>query len=133
MNDTKKPRIPTDLVAMAVFTVLGVSMVWNTAGAIHRNYELQQQVNELEAEIALLEVENQNLIYSIEYYNTDTFLELEAREKFNKAKPGEKLALIPKDLTIKTETNSTPDQAREQAQFKSNFSAWMEFLFGKID
>jgi cell division protein FtsB len=132
MNKNHKPFISADLIVMAAFVLLGFSMIWNTTKVIYRNYELQQQVDELEAEIAVLDIENQNLKFNIEYYKTDTFLELEAREKFNKAKSGESVALLPKDLSV--QQDQKPDiEEFKSSQFKSNFSAWWEFLFGRIN
>ena len=132
MNKSKTPLISSDLIVMAVFGLLGLSLIWNTTRVIYRNYELQQQVDQLTAEIEVVEIENQNLTYNIEYYQTDSFLELEAREKFNKARPGEKLVLLPKDFSLPDQESSTPAETDDQPQYRSNFSAWWEFLFGAL-
>ena len=119
-------------VLFVLFVVLAVSLAWNTVNVITRNYELQQQVNELETEVQITELENENLKFNIAYYESDEFLELAAREKFSKAKPGERVLLLPKtgdvDLLPEPEKVSSEDQ---KPQYQENYDQWMYFLFGR--
>jgi cell division protein FtsB len=114
--------------SVIIAAIIGVSLIWSTIKAVQRNYELQGQVDALEEEIAVLELENQNLKLGIEYYKTDTFLELEARQKFNKAAPGEGVLLLPKDGDGPEAEQDLSDTQEEE---KSNFEQWKYFLFGR--
>lgn len=118
-------------IVQVVGILIAVSLIWNTIGVVQKNYGLQAQVDKLENEIAILELQNQQLKYDIEYYQTDEYLELEAREKFNKKAPGERVvALSDNDL-------KDPLPEEEQAelipkpQYEQNLEQWLYFLFGK--
>ena len=116
-------------VVFIIFLVMAVSLIYNTLGVIQKNYTLQQQVDELEQEVALIELENQNLGFNIEYYKTDAFLEVEAKRRFNLAEKGETVVLLEKDGDApaeETEEIFTEESSRQQ----DNFDAWMTFLFG---
>ena len=111
--------------------LIAMSLIWNTVKVVQKNYGLQSQVDKLNDEIAILELQNQQLKYDIEYYKTDDYLELAAREKFNKKAPGERVVVLPaKDI-------SDPPTAEEQAkltpkpQYKENLEQWLYFLFGQ--
>lgn len=113
---------------LAAFILLAVSLVWNTVKVIQKNYVIQADLQQLENEILVLELENQNLAYEIEYFKTDEFLELEARRKFNKAAPGEKVVYLPKE-SVETAGVSAADTS---ALVKtSNFDSWLKFLLGE--
>lgn len=115
-----------------VALLIALSLSWNTARVIERNYALEQEVDSLEEEIAILDLENQNLKFNIEYYKTDDFLEIAAKEKFNKRASGERVAVFEKDEFEPTNTALTyqPDEEPEQApDYQENFNAWWDFLF----
>lgn len=116
--------------SFAVFLVLAASLTWNTVKVIQRNFELQQQVNNLTGEVELLKVKNQNKKYQIEYFKSNVFLELAAREKFKKAAAGEKVVNLPKDTTV--ESADTADVVIEEDK-SSNFDKWIAFLFHRED
>jgi len=116
--------------ALVVAFVIG----WNTLSAMQRNYSLQQKYNRLSAEVELKELENQNLKYKIEYLKTSGYLELAAREKFNKALPGETLVYLPNSGS--EEQAPTVRQVSGETQkvatgWRANVMAWREFLNGK--
>src|SRR5687767_5107732 len=75
--------------------IISLSWAWGTVQAIQRNFVLQQEVDTLKQEIALVELQNQTLMFEKAYYNTPEFLELSARMHLNKASPGEKLIILP--------------------------------------
>ena len=118
-----------------LFLVVAASLIFNTYKVIERNYELQQQVDELAAEVGLIEVQNQNLKYNIEYYQTDAYLEVEAKQRFNLAEKGERVVLLPKDGDLEREELQTTvsQQVAAQPEYERNFDKWMAFLFGGRD
>ena len=121
--------------ATGLFLVVAVSLMLNTVKVVQRNYELQQDVDVLADEVALVEVQNQNLKYNIEYYKTDSFLEVEAKQRFNLAEKGEKVILLPKDGDADPdELNDTFQEPTEpRPQYQENFEKWMIFLFGSAN
>jgi cell division protein FtsB len=115
--------------ALVVAFVIG----WNTLSAMQRNYSLQQKYNRLSAEVELKELENQNLKYKIEYLKTSGYLELAAREKFNKALPGETLVYLPNsgsDELAPTVRRVGGKVQKMATGWRANVMAWREFLKG---
>lgn len=114
--------------SFVVFLILAASLTWNTVKVIQRNFELQQQVNKLVGEVELLKLQNQNTKYEIEYFKSDVYLELAAREKFQKARAGEKVINLPKDTTVELADTAQADTEEDDS---SNFDKWMSFLFNR--
>jgi|SRR6266702_866457 len=113
---------------LLVALLITVSWVWGTVQAIQQNFELQQQVDSIDQQISYQELENQTLQFENQYYSSNEYLELSAREHLNKANPGEKLLILPpttvSDKTTTDQTTVTPISKR------SNFQQWLYFLFG---
>lgn len=110
--------------------VIALSLVWNTVLVVQKNYGLQAQVDDLKSEIELLELENENLRYSIAYYKTDEFLELAAREQFNQKAPGERVVALPEeDAVYLTPEEKEANQAEPKPQYQENLDQWLYFLF----
>ena len=114
-----------------VFIVLLVS--WSGVKAIQSNYELQKQISTIQQQNAVQKLSNTNLQLENEYYNTDTYLELSARQNFGLAQPGEKEILVPKDAALsytvdppKAEQADTPTTKQPASQ--RNFEAWVDFF-----
>lgn len=114
--------------------VIAAALAWNTVVAMQKNYRLQQKFNRLTAEVELQEIENQNLKYQIAYLKTDAFLELAARDKFNKAAPGETLVYLPGSGEAERQAVATPQNAnngQELSGWRANLNAWWDFFRGK--
>src|SRR4051812_21857007 len=88
------------IVGLVVFGIITLLVSWSGLQVIEANYQLQQQVAQLEQQNQVVELENNNLKLSNEYYNTDQYLELQARRQFGKGAPGEKLLLVPKNVAL---------------------------------
>lgn len=128
MNRQIDKLINSKNAVFGLFVVISISMIFNIAKVIQRNYELQQAVDRLKNEVALVEVENQNLRYNIEYYKTDSYLEVEAKRRLNLAGQNENVILLPKNGDQSIQQNIDGNESTEE---KSNFEKWMIFLFGR--
>ncbi len=123
------------VVGLMVFGVITLLVSWSGLQIIEANYQLQQQVARLEQQNKVRELENNNLKLSNEYYNTDQYLELQARRQFDKGAPGEKLILVPKEVAL-AHTVDLPKDSKASAQqkppkptYQRNFEAWISFFF----
>src|SRR5687767_9336594 len=102
---------------------------WSGVKVIQTNYQLQKQIAQLEQQVAVAELENQNLRLKNQYYNTDQFLELAARRQFGKAAPGETLVVVPKETALKyvaaipTKDDNHNATEPEKAWYAKNFQA----------
>lgn len=121
------------LLVGALFIALGLG--WNTISAMQRNYRLQQKYDTLKAESELIGLENQNLRYNIAYLKTDDYKELAAREKFNKALPGETMVYLPSNgeaAKAPVAKSALVQQKVKRPQgWQANVKAWWQFLQGK--
>lgn len=133
MRSFVKKYISTNDLVLVAALLLALGLAWNTVTAMQRNYYLQQKYNQLTAEVELLKIKNQNLRYNIEYLKTDEFLEVAAREKFNKAAPGETLVYLPKsgqDAQSAVAKTEVKQKAKLATGWRANVSAWWEFFQG---
>jgi len=111
--------------------LIALGLAWNTVSAMQRNYRLQQKYDQIKAEVSLYELQNQNLKYNIAYLKTDDYLELAARDKFNKALPGETMVSLPSNGTATQApvAKSTVQKKQPRAKgWRANVQAWWRFL-----
>ncbi len=123
-----RPHLTLNNGVLAVALLVTVSWVWGTVGAIQQNFLLQQQVDTLAQRIDFQQLENQTLSFESQYYNSNEYLELAARDHLGKANPGEKLLVLPP--TTVTDTSPSQTTPTTPIEKRSNFQQWMYFLFG---
>jgi cell division protein FtsB len=125
----------TRVIGAIGFGVVALLVSWSSVGVIQQNFTLQQQIAQLENEITIQQLENTNLELRNEYYNTDQYLELQARRQFGLAAPGETVLTVPERVALE---NSVPieDEVREPQQtqsdkpgYQQNIEAWGDFFF----
>lgn len=104
-----------------------LSWTWGAIGSMSRNWELEEtnKARILAKEKLKLEVEMMKL--EQEYYTTDEYKELIAREKGGKMMPGETMVILPKNS--QEAINKYVETKEEIPVFRSNFSQWLDFLF----
>lgn len=120
-----------------VFGVLVLLASWSGVRVIETNYELQKEIAQIDQQNQVKQLANSNLKLRNEYFNTDTYLELQARKAFGKGAPGETLLLVPKHVALKRapelpEAKVEREVAARQdgrPTYRKNFDAWMEFIF----
>lgn len=108
-------------------------MTWSGIKVVERNYGLQKQINELQQQVELAKLENDTLRLGNEYYKTNTYLELSARQNFGLANPGETEVLIPKTVALgklakEPATAQVAKAAGESSFMSKNFRAWVNFF-----
>ncbi len=120
------------LFLFAVFVIVAWAGA-STLGVISRNYKLQQQVDQLQSQIDLLKLQNQQVEYQIAYYNTDAFVEKEARDKLDLQAPGEHVVIFPNKVPTKAPPTLTPQEQVATQPFtkrsRTNLQHWLYFLF----
>lgn len=123
------------VVGLFVFAAIVILVTWSGVGAIEQNYSLQKEVSQLQQQDNLQQLQNNNLSLENQYYNTNEYLELEARQLLGKASPGEKLILVPDSVAL-AETSSLPNRTNLNSSlsapkpaYQSNFEDWVDFFF----
>lgn len=107
------------------------SLVIGSVQAIQENFQRQIEVDSLAQEVALLEIQNETVRLQNQYYQTDEYLELQARDLLGKTRPGEKVVILPKTTAKAPESlqNGLPERAEIPLEERSNFEQWLYFLF----
>jgi len=114
---------------VTVFAII-ICVYW-AYGAItstSRNWALAEKLKnkELQAAKTQLEVEKNQL--EQQYFKTKEYQELMARTKLGKKAKGETMVILPEN-SEKARTKYLKNPV-EQSEYRSNFSQWLDFLFG---
>lgn len=110
--------------------VIAAGWAWGAVNVMQRNYELQRNVSQKQRELQLVELQTQNLEYEKQYYKTNEYQSLAARDVLGLGDPGERVLIFSK--------NSQPPQDKSQPEEKpttvlekpSNMQQWGNFMFG---
>ena len=120
---------------LILFGVIALMVTWSGIKSVQTNYSLQKQISRIEQENQVKDLENNNLKLQNEYYNTDEFLELSARQDFGKAAPGEKILIVPKEVALAHtvdftvhQTSKVKKQPGNKPTYQKNFEAWIDFF-----
>lgn len=119
---------------MIVFVVIALLITWSGVKVITTNYALQKDIAIMEQQNEVRRLQNQNLELENKFYETDEYLELEARRHFGKALPGETVWVVPREVALRHVSEPTR-VAAEEAEItelpsgaRANFNAWLDFL-----
>lgn len=116
------------------FGIISLLVAWNIVGVIEKNYELQQQIAQLERENTLQSLRNTNQSLRNEYFKSEQYLELQARRQLGLAAEGETVYLIPEAVALANsiEPQDRPgvaEQDEEKPWYRQNLEEWREFFF----
>ncbi len=129
MSILSKLRFKRNHIINLVIMVVVVYVAIATLNVIARNYQLQQRMDQLISENELLELENEQLRLEIAYFQTDSFVEKEARAKLNLQAPGEHTVIFSDLIPGPVEPpEPEPEQTFVEAA-NDNIREWLYFLF----
>jgi cell division protein FtsB len=121
-------------VGMLVFLVIVLLISWSGVKAIQSNYGLQKQIATIQQQNSLQQLKNNNLQLQNDYFNSNQYLELSARQNFGLAAAGETELLVPKSVALAhtanlpTATVAADKPADKQPVYQKNFEAWVNFF-----
>lgn len=121
-------------IGLIMFAVVAVLITWSGIKVVDTNYRLQQEIARLQQQNTVRGLENRNIGLQNEFYETDEYLELEARRNFGLAAPEETVFVVPKSVALSRVQMSSEDVQQDDSESsaavpQSNFSLWLEFLF----
>lgn len=138
-NYTNDPRIKqlqdVRVAGVLIFGVIAILVTWSSLGVIEQNYNLETEISKLQQQVKVQQLENNNLALQNQYYNSNEYLDLQARQLFGIAAPGEKEIIIPDSVALSNsvdvtnQTNLTNTASPPQPFYQRNFQAWMNFFF----
>ena len=115
-----------------VFVVIVLLISWSGVKAIQMNYNLQKQIATAKQENDVQQLQNNNLSLENEYYNSNQYLELQARQNFGLADPGEQEVLVPQNVALayapKVNIQSTEPEAVSVPAFQQHINDWSNFF-----
>jgi cell division protein FtsB len=115
-----------------VFVIIVLLISWSGVKAIQSNYALQKQVVAIGQQNSLQQLQNNNLKLQNEYYNSNQYLELSARQNFGLADSGEKEIVVPSSVALNyapaLPTTKTVTASSVQPKSQKNVQAWVNFF-----
>ncbi len=126
-------------VGQVIFVAVVLLISWSGVKVIQTNYGLQKQISVLNQQNHLQQLKNENLALQNQYYNSNQYLELSARENFGLATLGEKEVLVPQKIALKYTVNiTTADQIAnaqpsKQPTYQRNMESWVNFFLHRPD
>lgn len=126
-------------IALYIFGIIVLAIAWSGAKTVQNNYQLQKQITTLQQQNQLLALQNGNTFLKNQFYRTNTYLELSARQNLGLALPGEQVLVVPKSTAMKyvdpkLAKNKQPVQLQPndtRSKYVKNLEAWRDFLLGR--
>ncbi len=123
----------TRFLGQLIFVVIVLMISWSGIKTIQTNYGLQKQIASLDHANTLQKLQNDNLALQNQYYNSNQYLELSARQNFGLAAAGEKEISVPPNValsyTVDVPVTTNPDAAKaKQSASQRNFESWVDFF-----
>jgi len=116
-----------------VFVIIVLMISWSGVKTIQTNYGLQKQITALNQQNNLQKLKNENLQLENQYYNSNQYLELSARQNFGLAAPGDKELIVPASVamanTVDLPTDAKPNLASaQQPAYQRYLESWINFF-----
>jgi cell division protein FtsB len=120
-------------VGLLIFTVIVLLISWSGVKSIQTNYGLQKQVSQLQQENNVQSLENADLALQNNYYNTNQYVEIAARENLGLGTSGETELIVPQSVALahtvkQPSVGVVASEVPKQPFYERNFEAWMDFF-----
>ena len=125
----------TRFIGQGVFVVIVLLISWSGVKTIQTNYDLQKKVTSINQQNQIQTLQNDNLALQNEYFNTNQYLELSARENFGLASPGEKEVVVPEQVamayTVNVPSTTATAANTKTSAYQQNLTSWIDFFLHK--
>lgn len=126
-------------ITLYIFGLIVLAIAWSGAKTVQNNYELQKQISTLQQQNQVLSLQNGNTYLNNQFYKTNEYLELSARQNLGLAAPGEQVLVIPKSVAMKYVDPSLASSQNviqtplpdNRSKYVKNLEAWRDFLLGR--
>ena len=122
-------------VVVLVALLVATSWVWGSISVMQTNFTAQKMVDSQKRQLLLTQLQVDTLKFQQNYYNSDEYKDLAARQNLGLVTPGEKVLILPANspATLQQDKN---DAARAAAitptdKSTSNVSQWLDFFSGR--
>lgn len=117
------------VVAILLLAFISLSLVKE----FYRKFEVNQEIESLQEEIATLEKRNSELSLLIQRVNSDLWQEKESRTKLGLAKEGEVVVVVPGEEENAEPVSIETYLAQQQEGKKPNPAKWWEYFFDSFE
>jgi len=124
-----------------IYIILGIVLIIVFSAAASKEFlkkhQLDNEIADLESEIDRLKVEEDEFIKLIDNYNSENYIEQEARVNFNYKKRGEKVVVIKtdNDKVYLNSNDNMPEESNsnqvERGFNTDNLKLWWDYFFGE--
>ena len=116
---------------IVVALLVGASWAWGSIGLMQRNYGLQKELDKKYQQQQLIDLEVQNLTFKRNYFQSDEYKELAARQNLGLVMPGESVLILPpnSEEVKQSDLKEKSEEILAPITTPSNFDQWMDFLF----
>ena len=126
-------------IALYIFGIIVLAIAWSGARTVQNNYQLQKQISALQQQNDVLHLQNNNTYLQTQFYDTDVYQELSARQNLGLAAPGEQVLIVPKSVAMKyvdpaladNRDNNAVSPIDNRPTYTKNLEAWRDFLLGR--
>lgn len=122
------------VVGQIIFGAVVLLITWSGVKSVQTNYSLQKQISQLGQQNQVQQLKNNNLSLDNQYYNSNQYLELSARQIFGLGQPGETELIVPQNVALGYLAKTLPVHSSQPAKpihqpfFERNFQAWVDFF-----
>jgi len=111
-----------------IFIIFVIFLIFGVGYAIYNEIDSQRNIRNniknLEEEKVTLNNNNISLMELLKYYKSDEYIELQAREKLNMAREGERVVIVPNNQ------NLGKQDVGGDTRCDVNWYLWMKYFFG---
>ena len=118
--------LTVDNVIIVVSVIVALAWIWGSISSMERNYSLQRQLELKTREKLIAEIQYKTLEFENQYLQSEEYQELAARENLGLVAQGESVLILADYPAEEAEKITT-----ETGEKDSNFTQWMNFIFGK--
>ena len=122
-------------IVMAVALAIAASWVWGTITQMQTNFAAQKAVDDQQRQLQLTQLEVETLKYQRNYYSSDEYKDLAAREKLGLVAAGEKVLILPPNSQAVKDADAAEEKRTTQRivakTTDSNLTQWLKFLTGQ--
>lgn len=116
-----------------IFVVIVLLISWSGVKAIQANYNLQKKISVLKQQNNVQSLQNEDQKLQNQYYNTNQYLELSARQDLGLAQSGEQEILVPSQVAMSYTVNlpglsQQTVKPEKKSAIQNNFDSWVDFF-----
>lgn len=96
---------------------------------IYRRHQINQEIEKTKLQIEELERKNHELQALIDYLNTDSFKEIQARQNLGLQKDGEVAVAVEPGVVTSSDDQGSSFESSDSAEDSSNARKWWNYFF----